>query len=121
MQDTSGANQRRFPRVDLDLPVQVICKGGRFEGHMRNLSMGGCLLEGPIQARVGEILIVACKIPAVNGEFRAKILWAVPKEETANFGSCFWGADERAKRELIHSIIRLAKPENPQAVRLLIG
>ena len=119
MKATSGPENRKFPRINVDLPVVVSAKGGNFTARIINISLGGCLLEGGLLARVGEILAVTCGAKVITGNFRAKILWAVPRESTSNFGSCFWGADERAKRDILQSLLSIAKPGDPGALHLL--
>jgi hypothetical protein len=120
MQSVGGAENRKFPRIEIDLPVVVVGKGGFFKARLTNISLGGCLLEGGLRARVGEILAIKWGESLPPEIFKAKVLWAVPRESTSNFGSSFWGADEPAKREILQRIIRMARPADPLA-HLLLG
>lgn len=119
--EASGADKRRFPRVDLDMPVLVVGREGQWQARMVNVSLGGCLLEGLIKARVGEILSISCGYAAPTEGFRARVVWAVPKQERSSFGGTFWGADENHRRELVHKLINLAQPMNAGEAHLLIG
>jgi hypothetical protein len=121
MANISGSNQRKFPRVDLDMPVLVVGRGGHKQARMVNVSLGGCQLEGALDTRVGEILSISCGGRVLTEGFQAKIVWSKKTEDTINFGGCFWGSNEEMKRELVHRLIAIAHPENPRAAHLLMG
>jgi hypothetical protein len=119
MQDSAGPENRKFPRINVDLPVVVSSRGGQFVARIVNISLGGCLLEGGLLARVGEILGITCGGKVLAGNFRAKVLWSVSQESASNFGSCFWGADERTKREILQNLLTIAKPADSRSFHLL--
>lgn len=119
---SSGPNQRKYPRLEIDMPVLVVGRGGQKQARMINVSMGGCQLAGSLDTRVGEILSIACGGRVLTEGFRAKVVWTTKgEEETTNFGSSFWAADEAARRELVHRLIAIAHPEDPKAAHLLMG
>lgn len=121
LQDRGGENKRRHARVDINLPVVVVARQGRFRATLVNVSLGGCQLEGGLPARVGEILAVSClDKPGAQEDFQTRVVWAVPKDEVVSYGGMFWRADENAKRELLQGIVELAKPGDPMAARLLL-
>jgi hypothetical protein len=121
MGTASSANQRRYPRIEINMPVLVIGRGGQKQARMVNVSLGGCQLEGSLDTRVGEILSIACGGRVLTEGFRAKVVWSIPSESTSNFGGTFLAADEEMRKELVHRLISIAHPENPRAAHLLIG
>jgi hypothetical protein len=121
LQDQGGENKRKHARVDINLPVVVVARKGRYKATLVNVSLGGCQLEGGLPARVGEILAVSClDKPGAREDFQTRVVWAVPKDEVVSYGGMFWRADENAKRELLQGIVELAKPGDPMAARLLL-
>jgi hypothetical protein len=121
LQEKGGENKRKFPRVEINLPVVVATRKGRFRATLVNVSMGGCQLEGELPARVGEILAISClDRPKDRENFQTRLVWAVPKKEKNTYGGMFWRADEGTKREMLQEIMELARPQDPMAVRMLI-
>jgi hypothetical protein len=105
--------KRRFQRIDTDMPARVATDGVRYEGRILNVSAGGCLIAGPIPARVGQIFAVGYPKQSTWEIFRCKIMWAVPKGEDVQYGNTFWAVDENAKRVLLLNLIEAAGIELP--------
>jgi hypothetical protein len=117
----SGPEQRKYPRVNLNMPVLIVGRDGHWVARMINVSLGGCQLEGEVPTRVGDILAVACGPKDSVEGFRAKVVWAAPRDPILSFGGLFWGADEEKRRMLVHKLITLAHPEDAAGAHRLIG
>ena len=114
MSVVTGSNRRRFHRLDTDFPAAVEATGGRFEGRIQNISQDGCQIEGPTQARVGELFSIAFGRPGARETFRAKITWARPAGAAFQFGCLFWAIDEDAKRQLVVRLIQYSTIFRPK-------
>lgn len=114
------SDQRKYPRVDLDLPVFVVGREMRARARMINLSLGGCQVKGPLQTRPGEVLAILCGAKRADRGFRAKVVWAVPGEGDMCFGGSFLAGEEE-RRELVKSLIRLGRPDDAREEMLRIG
>lgn len=66
------SDQRRYPRIDVDLPVFVVGREQRSRARMVNLSLGGCQVQGPLKARPGEVLAILCGHKRADRGFRTK-------------------------------------------------
>jgi hypothetical protein len=108
-----GFIKRRYERIDTRLPARVATTFARYNGSILNVSSGGCLIEGPIRARVGQIFAVGFPKLATWEIFRCKIMWAAPKGETVQYGNTFLTVDETAKRLLMLSLIEAAGIDLP--------
>lgn len=113
MTNDKGYIQRRFQRIDTRLPARVAASGVRYDGHILNVSTGGCLIEGPIHARVGQIFAVGYPRQSSWEIFRCKIMWAIYKGEEFQFGNVFLVMDEKAKHLLMLNLIEAAGVELP--------
>ena len=113
MDEDFGFIKRRFQRIDTDVPARVAASGVRYEGRILNVSAGGCLIAGPIQARVGQIFAVGYPKHSSWQIFRCKIMWAIPKGEAIQYGNTFLTVDEEAKRLLLLDLIEAAGLELP--------
>lgn len=110
MAEASGLLNRRTERFDTNLPVAADISGTRLLCLVKNVSLGGCLMEGTAMARVGEIFAVTFGMPGVWESFRSKIMWAVPKEqEVRRYGCAFWALEDKAKERLLSTLLRVAK------------
>ncbi len=108
-----GFIKRRFERIETTLTARVAASGVGYDGRILNVSTGGCLIEGPIQARVGQIFAVGYPKQSTWEVFRCKIMWATPRGEEFQFGNTFLTADETEKRRLMLSLIEAAGVELP--------
>lgn len=106
-----GFIKRRYERINTRLPARVATTFAHYNGNIVNVSSGGCLIEGPIRARVGQIFAVGFPKLATWEIFRCKIMWATPKGEKGEsfqYGNTFLTVDETAKRLLMLSLIEAA-------------
>lgn len=114
MTGKQGYIQRRFQRIDTRLPARVAAASGvRYDGNILNVSTGGCLIEGPIRARVGQIFAVGYPKQSTWEIFRCKIMWATFKGEVFQFGNVFLVMDEKAKHLLMLNLIEAAGVDLP--------
>ena len=84
-----------------------------YDGRILNVSTGGCLIEGPIRARVGQIFAVGYPKQSSWEIFRCKIMWAAFKGEEFLFGNVFLVMDEKAKHQLLLNLIEAAGVDLP--------
>lgn len=111
MAEASGLLNRRSERYDTNFPVAADISGRRLVYLMKNVSMGGCLVEGASEARVGEIFAVTFGMEGNWESFRSRIIWATPKEkeDSFRFGCTFWAVHEKEKAQLLSSLLRVAR------------
>lgn len=108
-----GYIKRRFQRIETRLPARVAASGVPYEGRILNVSTGGCLIEGPIRARVGQIFAVGYPKRSTWEIFRCKIMWATHQGDAFQFGNVFLVIDEKAKHLLMLNLIEAAGVELP--------
>jgi PilZ domain len=113
MTNDQGYIQRRFQRIDTQLQARVAALGVRYDGRILNVSTGGCLIEGPIQARVGQIFAVGYPKQTTWEIFRCKIMWATTRGDAFQFGNVFLVMDEKAKHLLMLNLIEAAGVDLP--------
>lgn len=111
MSEAAGLLNRRTERFDTNFPVAADISGRRLVCLMRNVSMGGCLVEGSSQARVGEIFAVTFGMEGSWESFKSRIIWATTKETEPfyRFGCTFWAVQEKEKAQLLSSLLRVAR------------
>jgi len=60
----SGPRQRRYPRLDLSVPVHIHTYDNRHEGESRNISQGGMLLKAQAPVSISEPVRLKFTLPA---------------------------------------------------------
>lgn len=108
-----GYTKRRFQRIETQLKARVAASGVRYDGRILNVSTGGCLIEGPIRARVGQVFAVGYPKNSTWEIFRCKILWSTARGDAFQFGNGFLVMDEKAKHILMLNLIEAAGVELP--------
>ncbi len=108
-----GYTKRRFQRIETQLKARVAASGVGYDGRILNVSTGGCLIEGPIRARVGQIFAVGYPKRSTWEIFRCKIMWATNQGDAFQFGNVFLVMDEKAKHLLLLNLIEAAGVELP--------
>jgi|GEM_PF-3163826 len=111
MTEAGGLLNRRLERFDTNFPVAADISGRRLVCLMKNVSIGGCLVEGGSKARVGEIFAVTFGMEGAWESFKSRIIWATPKdtEPLFRFGCSFWAVQEKDKVQLLSSLLRVAR------------
>lgn len=112
MQDELGTTHGRPPRVDLRVPVAILCsKGIRLAGKTRNLSEGGMFVETALLLPVGSPVRCDLGLAASPVEVFGRIAWSRPRRPplAAGMGIQFVGFEDRARR-LLHDAVERGEP-----------
>lgn len=74
----SEMDQRRHPRVPVEIGAQIQNESGRFLGRVLNLSMGGLFMKVPTLFPEGMILKVQFQLPDPEGtvELKGQVVWS---------------------------------------------
>ncbi len=73
------AEQRKYPRCDVEIPVYFSGQGKKGEGRLINLSMGGCAIESRVSVKSGSYLSLRLNLPdrkASVGVQLAPVRWS---------------------------------------------
>jgi len=98
----SGAERRRSPRIDLNVPVAIDWKGARHEANTASVNEFGALIRVPFTCRSGSVLAV--RNLKTGRSVRARVVWAWfgNDDRTSRFNlgvefverqADFWGAE----------------------------
>ncbi len=80
MADRTGTEQRKAPRVDYEVEVDVASEDNFFTGFIRNISSGGLFIHTHDPLPIGRELNVSFTVPTISGSItaRAVVRWVRP-------------------------------------------
>ncbi len=109
MLDQLGTTHGRPPRVDVRVPVDILCgKGIRLSGKTRNVSEGGMFVETVLLLPVGSPVRCGLALEQSSIEVFGRIAWSRPRlhSAAAGMGIQFVGFEDGARRVLHHVVER---------------
>lgn len=105
-------SERRPRRVDLRVPVEILCsKGIRLTGKTRNVSEGGMFVETALLLPVGSPVRCDLALGESPIEVFGRIAWSRPRHPVAaaGMGIQFVGFEDGARR-VLHDVVEHGEP-----------
>jgi len=112
MLDQLGTTHGRPPRVDVRVPVDILCgKGIRLSGKTRNVSEGGMFVETALLLPVGSPVRCDLALEDSSIEVFGRIAWSRPRQHfaAAGMGIQFVGFENGARR-VLHHVVESGEP-----------
>jgi uncharacterized protein (TIGR02266 family) len=112
MLDELATTHGRPRRVDVRVPVEVLCsKGIRLNGKTRNVSEGGMFVETALLLPVGSPVRCGLALEERSIEVFGRIAWSRPRRPpaAAGMGIQFVGFDDGARR-VLHEVVATGEP-----------
>jgi uncharacterized protein (TIGR02266 family) len=112
MLDELGTIHGRPLRVDVRVPVELLCsKGIRLNGKTRNVSEGGMFVETALLLPVGSPVRCGLALEESSIEVLGRIAWSRPRRPpaAAGMGIQFVGFEDGARR-VLHEVVATGEP-----------
>jgi len=112
MLEALGTTRGRPRRVDVRVPVDILCsKGIRLSGKTRNVSEGGMFVETALLLPVGSPVRCGLALEESSIEVIGRIAWSRPRRpyDPAGMGIQFVGFEDGARR-VLHEVVESGEP-----------
>ena len=99
-------DRRKYPRLEVDIPVQFISEHETENARIKDISGGGCRLRVSIPIPKGVSIIMEFSIDDMDVIVKAAPVWEshIPEEEVYNIGVMFIDISEKTKDKIIRYI-----------------